>query len=70
MDILDTHDALMLIAIIAVVALAALTGMCINKVYIHHAHRRALSELKRRILEEAPAPLNLTRAPQTESSNH
>lgn len=42
------HDILMWIAIISLVILVAMTGMYINRFFIHRAHRRALAELHRR----------------------
>ena len=50
---LEPREILLWIAIIAVIALAAMTGMLINRFFIHRAHRRALAELRRRILEES-----------------
>lgn len=45
---LAMHDILMWIAIISLVILVAMTGMYINRFFIHRAHRRALAELHRR----------------------
>lgn len=53
MSPLEPREILLWIAIIAIIALAATTGMLINRFFIHRAHRRALAELRRRILEEA-----------------
>lgn len=50
---IEPREFLTWIAIIAIIALAATTGMLINRFLIHRAHRRALNELRRRILEEA-----------------
>ena len=50
---LEPREILLWIAIIAIIALAATTGMLINRFFIHRAHRRALDDLRRRILEEA-----------------
>lgn len=52
MDTLNTHDTLIWIAIIALIALASVTGMYLNRFFIHRAHRKALAELKRRILDD------------------
>ncbi|MBD5332801.1 MAG: hypothetical protein HDR97_03480 [Bacteroides sp.] len=54
---IEPRELLTWIAIIAIIALAATTGMLINRFLIHRAHRRALAELRRRILEE-PSPLS------------
>ncbi len=53
MSPLEPREILLWIAIVAIIALAATTGMLINRFFIHRAHRRALDELRRRILEEA-----------------
>lgn len=50
---LDTREILFWIAVIAVFGLATLTGMLVNRFLMYRAHRRALAELRRRILEEA-----------------
>lgn len=52
MEILDSHEAIMWLAIASMIALASVTGMYINRFFIHRAHRRALADLKRRILRE------------------
>ncbi|MDE6065376.1 MAG: hypothetical protein K2G27_00965 [Duncaniella sp.] len=51
MQILDLHAILMWITIISLVVLVALTGMSINRFFIHRAHRRALAELHRRAFD-------------------
>lgn len=48
---LESYDILMWIAIISLVILVAMTGMYINRFFIHRAHRRALAELHRRSIE-------------------
>ena len=53
MNPLDTHEILMWLAIIAIIVLVSITGMCINRVYIHRAHRKALAELRRRVIDSA-----------------
>ena len=53
MNPLDTHEILMWLAIIAIIVLVSMTGMCINRVYIHRAHRKALAELRRRVIDSA-----------------
>ena len=51
MNPLDSHEILMWLAIIALIVFVSMTGMCINRVYIHRAHRKALAELRRRAIE-------------------
>lgn len=53
MNPLDSHEILMWLAIIALIVFVSMTGMCINRVYIHRAHRKALAELRRRAIESA-----------------
>ncbi len=48
MQPLDIQSILLWITIISLVVLVALTGMSINRFFIHRAHRRALAELHRR----------------------
>lgn len=48
---LDVHAILMWIAIISLVILVSMTGMYLNRFFIHRAHRRALDELHRRATE-------------------
>ena len=51
MQLLDIQSILMWITIISLVVLVALTGMSINRFFIHRAHRRALAELRRRTFD-------------------
>lgn len=62
---LEMHDILMWIAIISLVILVAMTGMYINRFFIHRAHRRALAELHRRATEAERAHTSMTTAPDT-----
>ncbi|MCM1051888.1 MAG: hypothetical protein NC349_07985 [Paenibacillus sp.] len=52
MNIPGIHEILMWLVIIALVVLVAMSGMCLNRMYIHRAHRKALAELRRRVMEE------------------
>ena len=66
---LDIRELCMLGCLIALVALVSFTGMCINRYFIHRAHRRALDELHRRATLErmgrgeeenlSPSPVSL-----------
>lgn len=51
MQPLDIQSILMWITIISLVFLVAMTGLSINRFFIHRAHRRALAELHRRAFE-------------------
>jgi len=62
---LAMHDILMWIAIISLVILVAMTGMYINRFFIHRAHRRALAELHRRATEAERTHSSMTPAPDT-----
>lgn len=53
MNIPGIHDILMWLVIIALVVLVAMSGMCLNRMYIHRAHRKAIAELHRRLMEES-----------------
>ncbi|MDE6394021.1 MAG: hypothetical protein K2K77_01655 [Duncaniella sp.] len=55
MQPLDLQSILMWITIICLVFLVAMTGMSINRFFIHRAHRRALAELHRRAFERSDA---------------
>lgn len=46
MNIPGIHEILMWLVIIALVVLVAMSGMCLNRMYIHRAHRKALAELQ------------------------
>ena len=56
MQPLDLQSILMWITIISLVFLVAMTGMSINRFFIHRAHRRALAELHRRAFERVADP--------------
>lgn len=62
---LAMHDILMWIAIISLVILVAMTGMYINRFFIHRAHRRALAELHRRATEAERSHTPMTPATET-----
>ena len=47
----ELHSLFMWIAIISLVILATLTGMYINRFFIYRAHRQALTELRKRIVD-------------------
>lgn len=51
MQPLDLQSILMWITIISLVFLVAMTGLSINRFFIHRAHRRALAELHRRAFD-------------------
>lgn len=50
MNPIDFEDFMMLGAITALVVLVTYTGVCINRFFVHRAHRRALAELQSRAL--------------------
>lgn len=53
MNIPDIHEILMWLVIIALVVFVAMSGMCLNRIYIHRAHRKAIAELRRRLIEDS-----------------
>lgn len=63
---LDTRDLLMWIAIICLVILVAMTGMYLNRFFIHRAHRRALDELHRKAAQNIDLSISSERKPESE----
>ena len=69
MNPLDLHDILLWVVIISLVVLATVTGMYINRMFMHRAHRRALQELRRRTLG-TPSSSQEEMEPHTVSLEH
>ena len=62
---IDIHAILMWIAIISLVILVSMTGMYLNRFFIHRAHRRALAELHRRATETKEAHTSMHNSTET-----